>query len=180
MFDIGGFELLLIAVVGLLVIGPERLPETLRTLGLWLGRLRRSFTSVKAEIEKEIGMDEVKRQLHNEAVMEEMQRIEREVKNSVDDARIDPGVVSTGKTNTTDVDTSAAAASATPAKTPVPQDESNHDAATDHSDAGAQDIQPLETPATPIPPTEAELEAAYERKMRAGQAGSALGKEDQA
>ena len=41
MFDIGGLELLLIAVVGLLVIGPERLPEALRTLGLWLGRLRR-------------------------------------------------------------------------------------------------------------------------------------------
>ena len=52
MFDIGGLELLLIAVVALLVIGPERLPETLRTIGLWLGRLRRSFTSVKAEIEK--------------------------------------------------------------------------------------------------------------------------------
>ena len=79
MFDIGGLELLLIAIVGLLVIGPERLPETLRMLGLWLGRLRRSFTSVKAEIEKEIGMDEVRRQLHNESVMEEMKRIEAEV-----------------------------------------------------------------------------------------------------
>jgi len=89
MFDIGGLELLLIAVVALLVIGPERLPETLRTLGLWLGRLRRSFTSVKAEIEKEIGMDEVRRQLHNEAVMEEMKRIEREVHNTGGQAGID-------------------------------------------------------------------------------------------
>lgn len=90
MFDIGGLELLLITVVALLVIGPERLPETLRTLGLWLGRLRRSFTSVKAEIEKEIGMDEVKRQLHNEAVMEEMKRIEKEVQNTATQATIDP------------------------------------------------------------------------------------------
>ncbi len=80
MFDIGFPELMLSAVVGLLVIGPERLPEALRTLGLWLGRMRRSFQSVKAEIEKEIGMDEVRKQLHNEAVMEEMKRIEREVK----------------------------------------------------------------------------------------------------
>ena len=80
MFDIGFPELLLSALVGLLVIGPERLPEALRTLGLWLGRMRRSFQSVKAEIEKEIGMDEVRKQLHNEAVMEEMKRIEREVK----------------------------------------------------------------------------------------------------
>lgn len=83
MLDIGGLELLIIAVVALLVIGPERMPEALRTLGLWLGRLRRSFTAVKNEIEKEIGMDEVRRQLHNESVMEQMKRIEEEVQNSV-------------------------------------------------------------------------------------------------
>ena len=41
MFDIGFAELLLIAVVGLLVIGPERLPSAIRTTSLWLGRLRR-------------------------------------------------------------------------------------------------------------------------------------------
>ena len=87
MFEIGFPELMLIAVVGLLVIGPERLPEALRTLGLWFGRMRRSFTAVKAEIEKEIGMDEVRRQLHNEAVMDEMKRIESEVRSTVDDAQ---------------------------------------------------------------------------------------------
>ncbi len=80
MFEIGFPELVLIAIVGLLVIGPERLPEALRTLGLWLGRLRRSFLSVKTELEKEIGMDEIRRQLHNEAVLEEMKRIEREAR----------------------------------------------------------------------------------------------------
>lgn len=87
MFEIGFPELMLIAVVGLLVIGPERLPEALRTLGLWFGRMRRSFTAVKAEIEKEIGMDEVRRQLHNEAVMDEMKRIESEVRGTVVDAQ---------------------------------------------------------------------------------------------
>ena len=85
--EVGFPELILIAIVGLLVIGPERLPETLRTLGLWFGRMRRSFNTVKAEIEKEIGMDEVKRQLHNEAIMEEMKRIEAEVKKTADTAR---------------------------------------------------------------------------------------------
>ncbi len=79
----GEFELLLILVVGLLVIGPERLPETVRTLGLWMGRLRRSFNAIKTEIDKEVGMDEIRRQLHNEAVMEEMKRIEAEVQNSI-------------------------------------------------------------------------------------------------
>ena len=72
MFDIGFPELLL-------VLGPERLPEALRTLGLWLGRARRSFTRVKSEIEREIGMDEVRRQLHNEAIMEQMKQIEHDV-----------------------------------------------------------------------------------------------------
>ena len=90
MFDIGFPELVLVAIVGLLVIGPERLPEALRTLGLWLGRMRRSFTTVKTEIEKEIGMDEVRRQLHNEAVMDEMKRIEQEVKETGKAAAIKP------------------------------------------------------------------------------------------
>ncbi|MAI15880.1 MAG: twin-arginine translocase subunit TatB [Gammaproteobacteria bacterium] len=82
--DFGSLEILLILVVTLLVIGPEKLPETLRALGLWFGRLSRSFNSVKSEIEKEIGMDDVRRQLHNEAVMQEMKRIEEEVKGAID------------------------------------------------------------------------------------------------
>jgi sec-independent protein translocase protein TatB len=90
MFDISFPELMLVAIVGLVVIGPDRLPEMLRTLGLWFGRMRRSFMSVKNEIEREIGMDDVRRQLHNEAVMEEMKRIEAEVKRSVKDPAILP------------------------------------------------------------------------------------------
>ncbi len=88
MFDIGLLELLLLSVVVLLVVGPRRLPETLRTLGLWIGRMRRSFTRVKSEIEREIGMDDVRRQLHNEAVMEQMKEIERDVGGAIDDAKI--------------------------------------------------------------------------------------------
>ncbi|MBV1906527.1 MAG: Sec-independent protein translocase protein TatB [Pseudomonadales bacterium] len=82
MFDSIGFpELVLIAVVSLLILGPERLPETLRTASLWLGRARRSFASIKSEIEKEIGMDEIRQQLHNEAVMEEIRKLEQDAKN---------------------------------------------------------------------------------------------------
>lgn len=86
MFDIGFPELMIVTVVMLLVLGPERLPETLRTLGLWLGRLRRSFNAVKTEIEREVGMDEIKRQLHNEAIMDEMKRLESQVRTSVQDS----------------------------------------------------------------------------------------------
>ena len=87
MFDIGFPELLLVSVVMLLVLGPERLPEALRNLGLWLGRARRSFTRVKTEIEREIGMDEVRRQLHNEAIMEQMKQIEQDVDGFAQDIR---------------------------------------------------------------------------------------------
>ena len=75
---------MLIVLVTLLVIGPERLPETMRTLGLWIGRLSRSFTAMKVEIEQEIGMDHVRRQLHNESFMAQMKQIEDEVKNSIE------------------------------------------------------------------------------------------------
>jgi sec-independent protein translocase protein TatB len=79
MFEVSFQELFLVAIVALVVLGPERLPGALRTLGLWLGRLRRSFDSVKQEIEREIGMDEVRRQLHNEMVMGELKRIESDL-----------------------------------------------------------------------------------------------------
>jgi sec-independent protein translocase protein TatB len=81
--DFGSMELMLVVLVTLLVIGPERLPETLRTLGLWMGRISRSFTAMKIEVEQEIGMDDVRRQLHNESVMAQMQQIENDVKNSI-------------------------------------------------------------------------------------------------
>lgn len=85
MFDIGGFELLLVAVVGLLIIGPERLPEVLRTTGLWIGRLQRSFNAAKTEIEKEIGMEDIQRQLHNESILNEIKNIESEALKERDD-----------------------------------------------------------------------------------------------
>lgn len=87
MFDIGLLELLLLSIVVLLVVGPRRLPETLRTFGLWMGRMRRSFTRVKAEIEREIGMDDVRRQLHNESIMEQMKEIERDVGGAIEDTK---------------------------------------------------------------------------------------------
>ena len=54
MFDVGFWELAIIAVIALLVIGPERLPKAARTAGLWVGRARRMVREVKADIDKEI------------------------------------------------------------------------------------------------------------------------------
>ncbi len=60
MFDVGFWELGLIALVALIVIGPERLPKVARTVGLWLGRGRRFVANVKADIDKEIKAEELK------------------------------------------------------------------------------------------------------------------------
>lgn len=79
MFDIGFSELLLVGLVALLVFGPERLPGAARTAGLWIGRLKRSFGAIKAEVEREMGADEIRRQLHNEQILQ----MERELKQSI-------------------------------------------------------------------------------------------------
>jgi len=65
MFDIGFTELVIVAIVGLLVIGPERLPGAIRTASAWLGRIRRGFNDIKQEVEQE---------LHNDAVMQELKQ----------------------------------------------------------------------------------------------------------
>jgi sec-independent protein translocase protein TatB len=80
MFDISFPELVVVCVIALLVLGPERLPGALRTLGLWVGRISRTFSTMKTEIEREIGMDEIRRQLHNEAVMDQIKRLEKDVR----------------------------------------------------------------------------------------------------
>ena len=67
MFDIGALELIMIGVVALLVVGPERLPKLARTAGLWVGRARRAFASVKDEIDREIKADELKEILRKQA-----------------------------------------------------------------------------------------------------------------
>ncbi|WP_028920155.1 Sec-independent protein translocase protein TatB [Pseudoxanthomonas suwonensis] len=61
MFDIGFGELLLIAVVALVVLGPERLPKAARFAGLWVRRARAQWYSVKAELERELEAEELKR-----------------------------------------------------------------------------------------------------------------------
>ncbi|MFP6795755.1 MAG: Sec-independent protein translocase protein TatB [Pseudomonadales bacterium] len=79
MFDIAFPELVIVCAIALVVLGPERLPTAIRTLGLWFGRLRRSYYSVKTEIEQEVGMDDIRRQLHEEQIKEEISRLEQDV-----------------------------------------------------------------------------------------------------
>jgi sec-independent protein translocase protein TatB len=83
MFDIGFWELLVIGVVALLVIGPERLPKVARTAGLWLGRARRFVSTVKADIDREIAADELKKVLRKQAESTGLHDIIEETKQSI-------------------------------------------------------------------------------------------------
>lgn len=75
MFDIGFWEILLILVLALVVIGPERLPGAARTLGLWVGKARRYVEGVKGEVEQEFDLSEFKRVIHNQEIqLKELQQ----------------------------------------------------------------------------------------------------------
>lgn len=63
MFDVGFSELLLVALVALVVLGPERLPRAARFLGLWVRRARAQWHSVKAELERDLAAEELQRSL---------------------------------------------------------------------------------------------------------------------
>ncbi len=73
MFDIGFTELLIVAIVGLLVIGPERLPGAIRTGSAWFARIKRGFNDIKHEVQQE---------LHNDAVMQELRKTGKELEDT--------------------------------------------------------------------------------------------------
>jgi sec-independent protein translocase protein TatB len=87
MFDIGFSELLVIAVVALLVLGPERLPKAARFAGLWVRKARAQWYSVKSEFEREMAADEMKRSLGNpvQDLRREVEGVGRDLSESVRD-----------------------------------------------------------------------------------------------
>jgi sec-independent protein translocase protein TatB len=90
MFDIGFLELILVSIVGLLVLGPDRLPGAIRTASLYVGKLRRSFNGIRAEIERELKADEIRQELHNQAIMRELRETENALRKGlgVDDTQL--------------------------------------------------------------------------------------------
>lgn len=65
MFDIGFSELLVVGVLGLIVLGPERLPKAARTIGLMVGRVRRTMSGIQREIEQEVRNQEIREKLQD-------------------------------------------------------------------------------------------------------------------
>ncbi len=95
MFDFSFGELLLVALVALVVLGPERLPKAARFVGLWVRRARAQWYSVKSELEHELASDELKRSLHDgrEALREardHMREVQDDVANVAQFDRAEP------------------------------------------------------------------------------------------
>jgi sec-independent protein translocase protein TatB len=95
-FDFGFSELMIIAIVGLIVIGPERLPRVARTLGHLFGRMQRYVTEIKADINREVELDELRKlqasmkeaaQEIEESVSKQVNFIEDEVKQAESETR---------------------------------------------------------------------------------------------
>ena len=93
MFDVGFSELLIIAVVALLVLGPERLPKAARFAGLWVRRARAQWYSVKAELERELASEDLKRHLKTplSELQPQMKALEKELRDQL--SGIDTGPV---------------------------------------------------------------------------------------
>lgn len=86
MFDIGFGEVGMVMLVALLVVGPERLPRLARTLGLWLGKGRQFVRAVKADIDRELAAEELKRTLQKQARIPELYDIVEETDATLKDA----------------------------------------------------------------------------------------------
>jgi len=120
MFNIHSTEILLILIVALIVIGPERLPSAVRTAGLWIGRFRRSFYKVKAEIERELNTDEIRRQLHNESVLAQIDEAKAKVESVAKDTETSVNKL----VNTDNLDPGASSATADQADSDGGEDKS--------------------------------------------------------
>ena len=140
MFDIGFSELMVIAVVALIVIGPERLPKVARTLGHLFGRMQRYVNDVKADISREMELDELKK------LQASMQDAARSFEQSV-----------TREVNTTEAELQKIAQQANPTVLPPPAAET----------AVAGDAPVIPAPLEPTPQMELELPPVQSAEKRA-------------
>ncbi len=70
--DIGLQELFLISVMALIILGPERLPSTMKQIMIWASKIKNSFNSIKKEFENELDLDGIQQQIHNEKILQEL------------------------------------------------------------------------------------------------------------
>tara|TARA_B100000678_G_scaffold286359_1_gene290948 strand:+ start:2360 stop:2623 length:264 start_codon:yes stop_codon:yes gene_type:complete len=82
MFDIGFPELLVILLVGLVVVGPDKLPQLIKGLTKSFRTIRSYLNQIRSQLERSVGMDEIRQDLHNEKVMENLKETQKRKKPS--------------------------------------------------------------------------------------------------
>ncbi|MGB3622095.1 twin-arginine translocase subunit TatB [Ketobacter sp. MCCC 1A13808] len=93
MFDIGFFELVLLGIVGLLVLGPERLPHAIRMGSAYMGKIRRAVMNVREEFEREVNMQEIQQRIKqqmDESGITEAHKSLQDLKSGVESQHILP------------------------------------------------------------------------------------------
>jgi sec-independent protein translocase protein TatB len=115
MFDIGFSELLVIGLVALIVIGPERLPRVARTIGILAGRLQRYVADVKADINREVELEELRKM--KDSVQQAASNIENSVQSELSKTESDLNAAANPAAATTTTAADAAEAPKIPEKT---------------------------------------------------------------
>ena len=87
MFDFGFWEIILVLMVALVVVGPERLPGLARTVGLWLGKAKRIVADIKTEIDRELAAAELKKALDEQEATSEVYEVIEETRKAAADIR---------------------------------------------------------------------------------------------
>jgi len=93
MFEVGFSELCMIALVALLVIGPERLPKFARLAGFWIGKTRNMVNNVKSEIHAELKAEEMRQLLQSQSGLDELQQLQNELSNTMNSAKLSSDVL---------------------------------------------------------------------------------------
>ena len=86
MFDVGFSELFLVAVIGLLILGPEKLPQAAKTVGGWVRKIRTAASNLTSEIERELEVENLKKELanKNEEIMKQASDLSKKLNRPVE------------------------------------------------------------------------------------------------
>jgi len=133
MFDVGFSEVVIIAIIALVILGPERLPKVARTIGFWVGKARRMVADVKSDIDREMRESEL---ADLRKLGDEISEVKNEVQSAAGEVADDTGVesvVESIKESADDIQSSVSDVTATDDSTQSAESESSVDDSTDIS-----------------------------------------------
>ncbi len=127
MFDIGTFEMILIGVIALLILGPERMPEAVRAVGRWVGKVRGMITGIKADVLSQMSVSELNelRQLRNDLTSAQVEL--NKFKHSATESLNERTPLQSAATETPNISSDTSSDASSDASTDSPKDTKNPD-----------------------------------------------------